>query len=84
MARPGAPAAGREGGRVAGELTRSLLGTRSKLFGVVGTLVLLAVVVPVVLVVLDFVVPAVVSFAVGAVGLALVVMALLPGRRRWR
>jgi len=69
---------------VAGELTRSLLGTRSKLFGVVGTLVLLAVVVPIVLVVLDLVVPAVVSFAVGAVGLALVVMALLPGRRRWR
>lgn len=69
---------------MAGELTRSLLGTRSKLFGVVGTLVLLAVVVPIVLVVLDLVVPAVVSFAVGAVGLALVVMALLPGRRRWR
>ena len=69
---------------MAGELTRSLLGTRSKLFGVVGTLLLLAVVVPIVLVVLDLVVPAVVSFAVGAVGLALVVMALLPGRRRWR
>ena len=69
---------------MAGELTRSLLGTRSKLFGVVGTLVLLLVVVPIVLVVLDLVVPAVVSFAVGAVGLALVVLALLPGRRRWR
>jgi hypothetical protein len=69
---------------VAGEWTRTLLGTRGRLFGVVGTLLLLVVVVPVVLVIFDLVVPAAVSVLVGLIGLALVVLALLPGRRRWR
>jgi|GEM_PF-5745798 len=51
--------------------------------GVVGSLVLLVLVVPVVLLVLGLVVPAVISALVGVAGLALVVFALLPGRRRW-
>ena len=68
---------------VAGDLTRAMLGTRSRLLGVVGTLVLLVLVVPVVLLVLGLVVPAVLSAGVGVAGLALVVLALLPGRRRW-
>ena len=70
-------------GAVAGDLTRAMLGTRSRMLGVVGTLVLLVLIVPVVLVVLGLVIPAVISAAVGVAGLALVVFALLPGRRRW-
>ena len=64
--------------------TRAVLGTRAKLLGVVGALVLLVLVVPVVLVVLGLVLPAAVCVLVGLLGLALVVRALLPGRRRWR
>jgi hypothetical protein len=60
-----------------------MLGTRGRLMGVVGSLVLLVLVVPVVLLVLGLVVPAVISALVGVAGLALVVFALLPGRRRW-
>lgn len=67
-----------------GEWTRTLLGTRGRLFGVVGTLLLLVVVVPIVLVVFGLVIPAAVSVLVGLAGLAAVVLALLPGRRRWR
>ena len=70
-------------GSVPGDLTRAMLGTRSRMLSVVGTLVLLVLVVPVVLLVLGLVVPAVISAAVGVAGLALVVFALLPGRRRW-
>lgn len=61
-----------------------MLGTRSKLFGIVGALVVLVVVVPILLVVFGLYVPAAVSVLVGLVGLAVVVMALLPGQRRWR
>jgi hypothetical protein len=68
---------------VAGDLTRAMLGTRSRMLSVVGTLVLLVLVVPIVLLVLGLVIPAVLSVAVGVAGLALVVFALLPGRRRW-
>ncbi len=68
---------------MAGEWTRTLLGTRGKLFGVIGVLLALVLVVPVVLVVFGLVVPAAVSLVVGLIGLAMVVLALLPGRRRW-
>ena len=50
----------------------------------VGTLLLLVVVVPIVLVVFGLVIPAAVSVLVGLAGLAAVVLALLPGRRWWR
>ena len=69
---------------MAGEWTRALLGTRGRLFGIVGTLLLLVLVVPIVLVVFDLLVPAALSVLVGLIGLAVVVLALLPGRRRWR
>ncbi len=68
---------------MAGEWTRTLLGTRGRLFGIVGTLLVLVFVVPVVLVVFGLFVPAAVSVLVGLIGLAVVVLALLPGRRRW-
>jgi hypothetical protein len=45
---------------------------------------LLVVVIPIVLLVLGFPVLAAVSVVVGLLGLAGTVMALLPGRRRWR
>lgn len=64
--------------------TRALLGTRSRLLTVVAVVVMLVVVVPIVLLVFGLVVPAAVSVLVGLLGLAGVVMALLPGRRRWR
>ena len=63
---------------------RALLGTRSRLLTVVAVLVGLIVVVPIVLLVSGLVVPAVVSVMVGLIGVAGVVMALLPGRRRWQ
>lgn len=63
---------------------RALLGTRSRLLTVVAVVVMLVVVVPIVLLVFGLVVPAAVSVMVGLLGLAGVVMALLPGRRRWR
>ncbi|MDQ3640961.1 MAG: hypothetical protein M3450_05705 [Actinomycetota bacterium] len=66
------------------DLTRALLGTRSGLFTVMGVVVMLIVVMPIVLLVLGLPVPAAISVLVGLVGLATVVMALLPGRRRWR
>ena len=66
------------------DLTRALLGTRSRLFSVMGVVVLLILVAPIVLLVLGLVVPAAVSVLVGLLALAAVVMALLPGRRRWR
>jgi hypothetical protein len=69
---------------VANDWTRALLGTRSRLLTVLGVLVTLVVVVPIVLLVLGLVVPAAGSVLVGLIGLAVVVMALLPGRRRWR
>ena len=72
-----------KGGQVS-DLTRALLGTRSRLFTVMGVVVMLILVVPIVLLVLGLVVPAAISVLVGLVGLAAVVMALLPGRRRWR
>ena len=68
---------------MAGDLTRAMLGTRSRLLGVVGSLVLLVLVVPIVLLVLGLVIPAVISAAIGVAGFVLVVMALMPGRRRW-
>ena len=71
-------------GHVANEWTRALLGTRSRLLTVLGMLVTLVVVAPTVLLVLGLVVPAVVCLLVGLLGVAVVVVALLPGRRRWR
>ena len=65
-------------------MTRALLGTRSRLFTVMGLVVMLILVVPIVLLVLGLVVPAAICVLVGLFGLAAVVMALLPGRRRWR
>lgn len=64
--------------------TRVVFGTRSRLYSVVSTLVALVLVVPIVLLVLGFVIPAVVCVLVGLIGIAVMVMALLPGRRRWR
>lgn len=69
---------------MANDWTRALLGARSRLLTVLGVLVTLVIVVPIVLLVLGLVVPAAVSVLVGLIGLAVVVMALLPGRRRWR
>lgn len=83
MHSPMAPAVGR-GAQVASDWTRALLGTRSKLLTVLGVLVLLVVFVPIVLLVLGLVVPAIVSVLVGLIGVAVVIMGLLPGRRRWR
>lgn len=73
-----------EGRPVASDWTRALLGTRARLLTVLAVLFMLIVVVPIVLLVLELAVPAAVSVLVGLVGLAGVVMALLPGRRRWR
>jgi hypothetical protein len=58
-----------------------LLGTRAKLLGVVGTLLLLLIVVPVVLIVFGLYIGAALSAVVGLAGLVLVAVALLPGRR---
>ncbi len=66
------------------DLTRAMIGTRARLLTVVGLVVLLIVVVPIVLLVLGLPVLAAVSVALGVIGLAGTVMALLPGRRRWR
>ena len=66
------------------DLTRALLGTRARLFTVMGVVVMLILVVPIGLLVLGLVVPAAICLLAGLVGLAAVVMALLPGRRRWR
>jgi hypothetical protein len=71
-------------GHVASDWTRALLGTRSRLLTAVGVVILLVVVAPIVLLVLGLVVLAAVSVVVGLIGLAALVMALLPGRRRWR
>ncbi|MGI8806576.1 MAG: hypothetical protein ACR2KK_01735 [Acidimicrobiales bacterium] len=69
---------------MASDWTRAVLGTRSRLLTVVGMIIVLVVVLPIVLLVLGLYVPAAVSVVVGLLGLALLVMALLPGRRRWR
>lgn len=69
---------------MASDWTRALLGTRSRLLTVVGAVIVLVVVLPIVLLVLGLYVAAAVSVLVGLIGLAVVVMALLPGRRRWR
>ena len=69
---------------MASDLTRALLGTRSRLLTVVGVLLLLVLVVPVLLLVLGLPAVAAVSVLLGLLGFAAVVMALLPGRRRWR
>ena len=69
---------------MAGDWTRAFLGTRSRLLTVLGVLVMLVVFVPILLLVLGLVVPAVVSVLVGLLGVAAVVLALMPGRRRWR
>lgn len=61
-----------------------MLGTRAGLLTVVGTIIVLVVALPIVLLVLGLYVPAAVSVLVGLLGLAVVVLALLPGRRRWR
>ncbi|HEV2760333.1 MAG TPA: hypothetical protein VGV86_12270 [Acidimicrobiales bacterium] len=66
------------------DFTRSVLGTRSGLLTVMGVVVLLILVAPIVLLVLGLVVPAAISLLVGLLALAALVMALLPGRRRWR
>lgn len=66
------------------DLTRALLGTRSRLLTVMGIVVLLILVAPIVLLVLGLVVAAAICVLVGLVALVAVVMALLPGRRRWR
>ncbi|MDQ6949893.1 MAG: hypothetical protein M3256_27510 [Actinomycetota bacterium] len=63
---------------------RALLGTRSRLLTVVAVLIVLLVFAPIVLIVLGLVIPAALSVVVGLIGLAGIVMALLPGRRRWR
>ena len=69
---------------MASDWTRAVLGTRSRLLTVVGVIIVLVVVLPIVLLVLGLYVPAAVSVLVGLIGLAWLVMALLPGRRRWR
>ncbi len=69
---------------MASDWTRAVLGTRSRLLTVVGMIIVLVVVLPIVLLVLGLYVPAAVSVLLGLIGLAVVVMALLPGRRRWR
>ena len=76
MARP-------EGAAVS-DFTRTMLGTRARLLSAVGVILALVLVVPIVLLVFGLVVVAVVSVLVGLLCLAAVVMALLPGRRRWR
>jgi hypothetical protein len=68
---------------MASEWSRALLGSRGRLLAVVGVLVLLVLVVPVVLVVLGLIVAAALSLVVGLAGFAALVLALLPGRRRW-
>ncbi len=68
---------------MAGDLTRALLGTRGRMLSVVGVLLLLVIVVPIVLAVFGLYIVAAISVLVGLGGLALVVFALLPGRRRW-
>ena len=73
-----------EGGHVASDWTRAMLGTRSRLLTVVAVLVILLVAMPIIFLVLGLVVPAAVSSLVGLIGFAGLVMALLPGRRRWR
>jgi len=50
----------------------------------VAVLIMLLVFAPIVLIVLGFVIPAALSVVIGLIGLAGTVMALLPGRRRWR
>ncbi len=69
---------------MANDWTRALLGTRPRLLTVLGVLVALVVLVPILLLVLGLILPAAVSMLVGLIGVAVVVMALLPGRRRWR
>ncbi len=69
---------------MASDWTRAVLGTRSRLLTVVGVIIVLVVVLPIVLLVFGLYVPAAVSVVVGLLGLAWMVMALLPGRRRWR
>ncbi len=73
-----------EGSHAVSDLTRALLGTRARLLSAVALLFVLMVVLPIVLLVLGLPVPAAVSVLIGLVGLAAMVMALLPGRRRWR
>lgn len=69
---------------MASDLTRAMLGTRGRLLGIVGTLILLVVAVPIACLVFGLVVPAIVSALVGVGGFVVVVLALLPGRRSWR
>ncbi len=69
---------------MANDWTRAMLGTRAKLLGVIGAVVLLVLVAPAVLLVFGLLIPAVVCVLAGLLGLAVVVTALLPGRRRWR
>ena len=63
---------------------RALLGTQTRLLSVVGVLVLLVVFAPIALLLLGLIVPAAASLVLGLLGFAAVVLALLPGRRRWR
>jgi len=69
---------------VASTWNRALLGTRTRFLSVVGVLVLLVVFVPIALLLLGLVVPAALSVLAGLLGFGVVVLALLPGRRRWR
>lgn len=66
---------------MASDWTRTVLGTRARLLGVVGGLLVLVLVVPVVLVVFGLYVVAGASVLLGLLGIAAVVVALLPGRR---
>ena len=66
---------------MASQWTRTLLGTRARLLGVVGALLVLVLVVPAVLVVFGLYAPAGISVLLGVLGLAVVVIGLLPGRR---
>jgi uncharacterized membrane protein len=71
-------------GPAVSDLTRTMLGTRARLLSAVGVVIALVLIVPIVLVVFGLLVVAVVSVLVGLLVLAAIVLALLPGRRRWR
>lgn len=69
---------------MAGDWTRTMLGTRSRFLTMVGVVIVLVVVAPILLLILGLIVPAAVSVILGLLCLAAMVLALLPGRRRWR
>ena len=79
----GRPSVGGKGD-VASDLTRALFGTRSRLLSAVAVLAVLLVFLPILLLVLGFFIPAALSVLIGLIGVAGMVLALLPGRRSWR